>query len=207
MNIALNSIGKRFNYTWIFRNLTQTLETNNAYAVLGGNGSGKSTLLKVLAGVALPSEGTIKHSLDSQPIEPSKLYLYFSLCTPYQSLINDFSFEESIAYQAQFKPFVNNLQVKDIVELSNLTKIGSKPLKYFSSGMQQRAKLTLAVLANTPLLLLDEPTSNLDKQGITWYQNLVNTYRADRLVVVCSNRFDDECSFCNHQIEIENFKK
>ena len=81
----------------------------------------------------------------------------------------------------------------------------NKQLKYFSSGMKQRVKLILALCADTPLLLLDEPTSNLDDQGINWYKDLVAKFTSNRLVIVCSNQAH-EYEFCTHQLIISDYK-
>jgi ABC-type multidrug transport system ATPase subunit len=72
--------------------------------------------------------------------------------------------------------------------------------------MKQRLRLGLALLSDTPAVLLDEPVSNLDKRSIAWYNELVNTYRKDRLIVVASNNQTDEYAFCDTQIHIEDFK-
>ena len=73
--------------------------------------------------------------------------------------------------------------------------------------MKQKVRLALAILSNTPLLLLDEPTSNLDKKAIDWYQNLINNYSQNRLIIVCSNQQEYEYTCCNKQLQIEEFKE
>ena len=72
--------------------------------------------------------------------------------------------------------------------------------------MKQRVRLALAVLCNSPLLLLDEPTSNLDKKAIDWYQRLVNDYSKHRLIIVASNQIEYEYPFCNKEILVEDYK-
>lgn len=216
MNIKLNNIGKRYNYEWIFRKVDYEFTSDNNYVILGSNGSGKSTLLQVIAGNIIQSEGEIKYKVESSKlkvgevecveIEQEELYKQISFASPYLELFEEFTLTESIEFQAQFKPFSEGLKTKEIVALTQLEKAQNKQLKYYSSGMKQRVRLALAILANTPLLLLDEPTSNLDKKAIDWYQNLVDTYSKDRLIFVCSNQQEYEYPFCNKQLSIEDYK-
>ena len=79
-------------------------------------------------------------------------------------------------------------------------------IKYFSSGMKQRLKLALAFCSDTPMLMLDEPTSNLDKQGVEWYLGLVQQFAAGRLTIICSNQ-EHEYSFCTQHLDISDYKK
>ena len=72
--------------------------------------------------------------------------------------------------------------------------------------MKQRLKLGLAILADTPVLLLDEPVSNLDKTAIDWYQKLITAYTANRTVIVCSNAINEEHFFCTKTIDVSNYK-
>lgn len=72
--------------------------------------------------------------------------------------------------------------------------------------MKQRVRLALAILADTPLLLLDEPTSNLDKKAIGWYQKLVTDFSKDRLIIVASNQQEHEYPFCNKHLVVEDYK-
>jgi ABC-type multidrug transport system ATPase subunit len=209
MNIQLTNIGKRYNYEWIFKGIHFEFTTGNNYAILGSNGSGKSTLLQVVAGNFIPSEGEIKYSVSSSgTIEQEELYKQLSIATPYLDLFEEFTLNESVAFHSKFKPFLPGLTNKEIVSLMQLEKAQDKQLKYFSSGMKQRVRLALAILSNTPLLLLDEPTSNLDKNAVTWYQQLIQSHASNRLIIVASNQLEYEyASFCNILLNVEDYKK
>jgi len=80
-----------------------------------------------------------------------------------------------------------------------------KAIKNFSSGMKQRVKLALAFCSDTQILLLDEPTSNLDQQGVEWYLSLIEQCSSNRLVIVCSNQ-EQEYGFCDERINVEDYK-
>ena len=122
-------------------------------------------------------------------------------------VFEELTLQESLRFHAKFKPFRAGITEKSIIELLQLPgKIAIKPLKFYSSGMKQRVKLALAILSDTQILLLDEPVSNLDKQGIEWYQQLVKDHAQDRLAVVCSNLQEEEYFFCTEQLQIEDFK-
>ena len=98
------------------------------------------------------------------------------------------------------------MNADDIAQLCYLENSKNKPINQFSSGMKQRVKLALAITAQTPLLLLDEPSSNLDKQGIDWYKKLVTDFAIDKTIVVCSNQINDEFFFCTKQLVIDDYK-
>ncbi len=72
--------------------------------------------------------------------------------------------------------------------------------------MRQRLKLTLAILADAPILFLDEPTTNLDATVIDWYKNMISTYAMHKTIVVCSNSIKEEYGFCERIITMEDFK-
>src|SRR5690606_14006845 len=100
---------------------------------------------------------------------------------------------------------IKGWSIDRLIQLLDLEKSANKEIRYFSSGMKQRTKLVLACCADTPLLFLDEPTSNLDTQGIDWYHQLIDDFSKDRLLVICSNQLA-EYSFCRNQLQISNYK-
>lgn len=204
MEINLNKVGRRFNKEWIFKNIDFNFTADNKYAVLGPNGSGKSTLLSVLLGSLTPSEGEINYNNPNQ-IRVENIYQYISFAAPYLDLVEEFTLQETINFHFQFKAYAEGLNASSVLSLLGLEKSQDKALKHFSSGMKQRTKLALACCTNTPILILDEPTSNLDTQGIDWYLNLVNEYTANKMIIIGSNQ-EHEYSFCSKRLNISDYK-
>ncbi|MEO0873245.1 MAG: ATP-binding cassette domain-containing protein, partial [Bacteroidota bacterium] len=87
-----------------------------------------------------------------------------------------------------------------------LKRARSRPIAQFSSGMKQRVKLALACCTAADYLLLDEPTTNLDEQGISWYQQLLQDFVGDRLLIIASNVADDY-RICPTVIDVMTFKQ
>lgn len=204
MRIVLKDAGRRFNQEWVFRNFSYEFNSAGKYAILGPNGSGKSTLLSVILGNLSPSEGSIDYS-DGKEIPVDKIYTHLSFAAPYLDLVEEFTLQETIDFHFKFKGFFPGLDAAGLMDILGLAKSQDKALKYFSSGMKQRTKLVMACCTNSPLLLLDEPTSNLDQQGMDWYHELIRNFAGDKLVLVGSNQ-ENEYSFCDNLIRITDYK-
>ncbi|MCX6252645.1 MAG: ABC transporter ATP-binding protein [Bacteroidetes bacterium] len=207
MQILLEKTGKKFNTEWIFRDLSFSFEKNNACAILGRNGSGKSTLLQVIAGNIQPTSGHVKYLEDDKEISSQQIFRYLTLVAPYQELIEEFTLAEMLNFHFSFKPLMPGFTLNDVNQLLGFRNTGDKPIRLFSSGMKQRVKLVLAILSNTPVLLLDEPTINLDQAGIEWYLDLMAKFSNERIVIVCSNLRQQETAFCSASLSIEDYER
>lgn len=205
IEITLEDIGRRFNRDWIFRGIDYTFNSGKIYAILGPNGSGKSTLLQVLNGSLSPSIGKISYLFGENPIEIDEVYHQLSLAAPYLELIEEFTLSEVIDFHFKFKSYKPGIGKSTVIEILDMDNSRNKLIKYFSSGMKQRLKLALAFCADTPMLMLDEPTANLDTQGVEWYLSLVQKFAADRLTIICSNQ-EHEYSFCDEKLNITDYK-
>jgi ABC-2 type transport system ATP-binding protein len=226
MKITLIDAGKRFNRDWIFRHLSYEFFPRQHYAITGPNGSGKSTLLQVIAGAIGISEGSIRYgqastaasastapprstalprSIPATEIPPDQAYRYLSFSAPYLELIEEMTATEFLRFHHSFKPFLPSLSIPAILSAVGLEAAANKQIRFFSSGMKQRIKLAQALFSDTPVVLLDEPTTNLDAEGIALYQRLIREYSNDRLVIVSSNDVQ-EYDFCEKVINITAYK-
>jgi ABC-type multidrug transport system ATPase subunit len=205
MQIILENIGRRFNRDWIFRGIDYSFTNGKIYAILGPNGSGKSTLLQVLNGSLSPSAGTLSYFSADKKIDIENVYQYLSLAASYLELIEEFTLNEMIDFHFKFKSYKAGIDKFELITLLAMPESKNKMIKYFSSGMKQRLKLALAFCADTPMLMLDEPTSNLDTQGVDWYLSLVRQFAKDRLTIICSNQ-EHEYGFCDERLSIMDFK-
>lgn len=219
-NILLEDAGKRFNRDWIFRHVTYTFETGKSYAITGPNGSGKSTLLQSIAGSIQLSAGAIEYRISnieqgmakadiltdvSSIIAPENFYRHLSIAAPYVELIEEMTAKEFLHFHQQFKPFTNAVSIDQILSVIGLEKAADKQIRYFSSGMKQRVKLAQAIFSDVPVVLLDEPCTNLDKSGYGLYHSLIENYCKQKLIIVSSND-EHEMDFCVEKLNIFDYK-
>lgn len=201
IQISLIDAGKRFNKDWIFKGLNYQFEMGQHYALVGNNGSGKSTLLQTIAGYNSLSKGKIEWT----PFDANSIYQQISIAAPYLELVEEFTTLEQLSFHNRFQPLITQISFKDIITLVGLKEAANKQIRYFSSGMKQRLKLALAIFSSTPILLLDEPCSNLDKEGYVLYKKLIQEYALSKLIIVGSND-PEEYQFCKQQINLMEYK-
>ncbi len=205
MTISLEHISKRFQRHWIFRDVNYTFSSPNSVALLGPNGSGKSTLLRIIAGIQAPSMGKLSFTSNEKSLPATEIFSYVSFCAPGMELVEELTLREFFDFHFSFKPTLPYLTADDIIKLIGLKDAADKSIGDYSSGMKQRVKLAQAIFTNTPVLLLDEPCTNLDQHGVEQYGTWIEQYGTDRLVVVASND-PREYFFCTEQLEIATYK-
>jgi ABC-type multidrug transport system ATPase subunit len=203
MQIQLQQVTKRFNQEVIFNNISLEINQPESVALLGINGSGKSTLLQILAGYSTPNEGKLVISKKGKEIDLQNYYKDVSYVAPYVSVIEEMTLIEFLEFHFSFKK--NIISFDEIIDIIGLQKSKNKLIENFSSGMKQRVKIAQAVFADTSVLLLDEPCSNLDEDGINLYKNLIATYCNKKITVVASNDMN-EYAFCERKIMLQDFK-
>jgi len=175
MKINLEKAGKHFNREWIFRNLSYQFEQGKHCAITGANGSGKSTLLQAIAGAISLNEGKIIYQKEKE-ISPERIFNFFTLAAPSIELPEEMTAKEFLHFHKTFKPFIQNISCEEILQATGLIAAADKQIRFFSSGMKQRIKLAQAIFAAAPILLLDEPCTNLDEAGIALYHALIKNY-------------------------------
>jgi ABC-type multidrug transport system ATPase subunit len=206
MKINLTQLGKRYNRDWIFRNLDFQFDDGKHYAITGPNGSGKSTLLQLISGSAIYNEGTIHYAENEKSFSADKIFQKISFAAPYLDMIEEMTLTEFFSFHHKMKGWLPALETKEIIYLSSLENAAHKQIRYFSSGMKQRVKLAQAIFSNVPVVLLDEPLTNLDEEGVSLYHHLITKYCQNRLLIISSND-KKEYSFCDEIIDIRDFKK
>lgn len=206
MKVSLIDAGKRFNRDWIFRHLTYDFIEGQSYAIVGPNGSGKSTLLQIIAGSTQISEGNIQFSINKIPFSSDDAYKHVSICAPYLEVIEEMTLKEFLNFHHGFKPFLPGITIDAITSRIGLANATNKQIRYYSSGMKQRVKMAQAIFSDVKIILLDEPCTNLDTNGIDLYHQLIDEYCKNRLLVVSSND-EVEYRFCKEKINLSDYKK
>lgn len=206
MEVTLRSVARNFGREVVFRGVDHVFAAGSRTALLGPNGSGKSTLLQVVGGALAPTDGTVEHRCDGRRVDPDAVYRRVAFATPYLGLYEDLSLRDALAFHHRLKPFRPGIAAADVARTAYLDRELDKPVRQFSSGMRQRLKLVLALLSDVPLLLLDEPTSNLDARGIAWFGDLLRDHLQGRTLLVASNRVDAETACCTAQLDVMAWK-
>ena len=205
MRILLTDAGKRYNREWIFRHVNYEFLPGKAYAITGPNGSGKSTLLQVLSGAIMANEGKVSFHNGQAELPAEVQFREVSVCAPYLEVIEEMSALEFLQFHSMFKPFLDHIDPPEIIRMMQLEHAADKQIRYYSSGMKQRIKLAQAFFTRAPVILLDEPCTNLDTDGIDLYLRLVKHYSLNRTVIVSSNDIT-EYAFCEKRLDMKTLK-
>lgn len=201
--IVLEGLQKKFGKQHILQDVSHTFQTSSKTVILGSNGSGKSTLIKILSGALEATEGAPTYSFEGKNITPKSAGLHVGIAAPYVALNPMFSLKETLSFHEQFCPFPEGFKLTDWLYKAGLAAHEDKRLSTFSSGMLQRVRLLLAVANERPLLLLDEPLSNLDAEGVQFYTELIRSFALSKTIIVGSNYQEDEYDFCTNELLLE----
>lgn len=206
VQLLLQNVSKSFGATRVLRDFSLELNEGDRVAILGSNGSGKSTALKLMSGQNDPTSGTV----ELRGILSERWARSVSLAAPYTELFEEFTPREHLMAQSRFQPL--RTSVEEALIGSDLpSSAWDRPIKSFSSGMKQRMKLTTAVLAHTPVLLLDEPFSNLDAAGKTWAAELIEAHASalapwgPRILVIATNNDPEERALTLRDVPLHKF--
>lgn len=199
--IELREVSKQFGRDWVIKRQSGSFNSGIIYGIRGRNGSGKSTLMRLLSGQLSPSRGQVAYFLGGRTVATSELYQYVSWTAPYLEIIEELTVAEQLAFHFSLKPVQNGLTTDDLLRRIQLHPYRDRVLRDCSSGMRQRVLLATGLYADTPLLLLDEPTITLDEAAAEWFHVELETYAAGRLCVIASNDEADLHS-CSEVIEL-----
>ncbi|MDA7722638.1 ATP-binding cassette domain-containing protein [Schleiferiaceae bacterium] len=201
--IVLEGLQKKFGKQHILQDVSYTFQTGSKTVILGSNGSGKSTLIKILSGALEATEGSPVYTFEGSNVTAKSAGLHVGIAAPYVALNPMFSLKETLAFHEQFCPFPEGFKLTDWLFKAGLAAHEDKRLSTFSSGMLQRVRLLLAVANDRPLLLLDEPLSNLDAEGVQFYTELIRSFALSKTIIVGSNYQKDEYSYCTDELLLE----
>jgi ABC-type multidrug transport system ATPase subunit len=199
-SINLSEISKRYDLQWIFRNLSYEFHLGQTYAIRGYNGSGKSTLLRILSSMESPNKGQRTYALNRNILEEEKVSKYLSFTAPYMKVPDYLSLQELIHFHGEFKKM--NIGATELLMDLGMERNLNKPFDKFSSGQQQKIKLALAICNSDPLLLLDEPGTNLDDSNYAWFRSKLESVKHAKLICIATNESRD-LDICDQHLRLD----
>lgn len=186
MHISVENISKRYTTGWVIKDFSLQIPSKTKIAITGPNGSGKSTLIQMIAGYLSCTKGGITYAYKGKNIQRDNVYQYISMSAAYAELDEEFTPIEIYKHYSHFKKFLTN-DFKEFLDLADLKRERNQSISSFSSGMKQRLSIALACCMDLPLLIMDEPTSFLDQQRKSWYQDMLSNYAKEKTVIIASN--------------------
>jgi heme exporter protein A len=165
--IELQNVSKSFGARKVLRDVSTTANPGECLVIAGHNGSGKSTLLKVVAGLLVPTSGQVQFHWEGVAQDRVQRRQYLGYVSPDLALYHDLSGVETLEFFGGLRGFAPSYDdLSAVLERVGLKGRGRDRVRSYSSGMRQRLKIACALLAQPPVLLLDEPSSNLDSDGV-----------------------------------------
>ena len=186
MEIIIDGITKKYNRRTIFEKVSSKIQSGQSLAITGYNGTGKTTLVKIIAGLIAADKGEIKYLSDNNEISKKNRQDFVGLVGPYLQLYDDLSAYENLTFAAQMRS-IKNMNFDSILDLVGLEGRGKDFVKNYSSGMKQRLKYAFALLHEPEVLLLDEPTSNLDVNGMKMVHKIMQKQKEKAILVFATN--------------------
>ena len=188
MKIICQNISKSFGSKNVIINFSKKFK-KKSYAILGKNGSGKSTLLKMIANLLIPSSGIIEYKVKNKNLEKENIIKNIFFSAPYQELINELSLEEFLNFHFKFRE--KRQSVKEQIDYFGLNKYKNNLISDLSSGLEQKLRLLIAFNTKSEFLFLDEPTTNLDKDGKSLYKEMYKNILNEKGIIIATNDRND----------------
>jgi heme exporter protein A len=204
--VKVEKLTKIYGRRLIFKDITFCFDQNGMWGISGHNGSGKSTLVKILAGIIGASKGSVTHLLGEKKITPDKLHEHIGFVAPYLVLYDEFSAQENLMHVSKIRevPF-NKEKIDYLLNEFLLYDRRNDEVKGYSSGMKQRLKYVFALMHSPKVLILDEPTSNLDSSGKETVYKIIQSEAASTIVIIASNE-ESDLALCRDVIQLEKYK-
>lgn len=203
ISITADKISKDFNHRTIFQNISFALSSPASLAITGDNGVGKSTLSKILAGIINTTHGSLTYSFNDLRMDIEEFKPKIGFVAPYLNFYDEFSAVENIKYLSRMRSpgTLNEQKLHEILHRVHLWHRKDDPIGTYSSGMKQRLKYAFALFHEPEILILDEPTSNLDTKGIEFVESTVKQQMEKNILIIATSD-TKEARWCAHQIPL-----
>jgi heme exporter protein A len=189
--VSGQNLKKLFNWRVIFRDISFEVSRGQTLLITGRNGSGKSTLVKIISGVLTPTSGTVTIRIAGDARRGGSPDL-LGLVSPYLQMYDEFSARENIEIALAIRGRKGDgLWLDELLKRVGLFDRQHDAVRTYSSGMKQRVKYAFALAHKPPVLLLDEPMANLDREGVAIVHDIMSIQRNEGILVVATNDLSD----------------
>lgn len=178
LSVTLQNVSHRFGMRAVFHDVSLRIAAGQVGVITGANGSGKSTLLKIVAGLLAPTSGEATVCVGGVCLDSQARRAALGYVSPDLTLYKELTGAENLAFFARLRgKTLSTEEMRALLGEVGLRGRGRDLVGGYSSGMRQRLKYAFALLARPPILILDEPTANLDVDGMAIVEQLIAAQR------------------------------
>ncbi|MDH6277092.1 lipoprotein-releasing system ATP-binding protein [Aurantimicrobium minutum] len=196
--VKLSGLGHRFTATshWLYRNIDLSIASGESCAITGPSGSGKSTLLTTIAGWVTPTEGHIEKSISGN----TQWVFQNPFGVPKRSAIDQVGFPLIARGESPEAADLVSIELCELVGLSELRD--GRPFHALSGGEAQRLMLARALATNPAMLLVDEPTAQLDRASARSVNSAISAISKTGTVVIVASHDPETIAACNQFLDL-----
>lgn len=204
--VKLLNVEKTINEETILKNVNITIEQGEIVGFEGRNGSGKSVLFKMIAGIMIPTKGEIE--ILGEELKKGKFPRDIGVSLDNTGFMPSLSAFDNLKTIADIRGIIDSDEIKKYIELVGLNPESKKKVGKFSVGMKQRLAFAQAIMESPKLLLLDEPFSGLDEDGVELVRNLIiQLNKKDGVTVLITSHIKEDIQvLCSRTFRIASGK-
>jgi len=204
--IQIEHLTKKFGEAEVLHDISMTLEAGRIYGLVGRNGSGKTMLLKHMLGFVRPTSGKVV--IDGKEIgKDIDMPQNVGAIIENPGFLPEYSGFKNLKFLAMIRGKIKDEEIKDAIRLVGLDPDSKKHVGKYSLGMRQRLGLAQALMENPDILLLDEPLSGLDNDGVAeMHQLLLSQKEQGKLIVLASHSKEDIAVLCDEVFRFDKGK-
>lgn len=200
--LEIHNLHKKIKGRQLLKNITLVIDKPGIYGIVGRNGSGKSLLFKTIAGLFVPSSGTVKVFNDI--IGKGNFPKSFGALLDTPGFLTQYSGFQNLKILASIQNKISDQDIKNILTFVGLDYKDKGPVRKYSLGMRQRLGIAQAIMENPKLLLLDEPMNGLDQSGVAEMRDMILNFRKqDITILLASHNPEDIALLCDEVYKMD----
>ncbi|TDL87262.1 ABC transporter ATP-binding protein [Vibrio vulnificus] len=202
--IEVYDLSKKLKKNNVLQNITYTFEKGRIYGLVGKNGSGKTMLLRAIAGLIIPTEGSV--TIDGKVLHKDISFPpSIGIIIENLELLPQFDAETNLKILAAIKKTASLEDIQQAIKRLELDRFDTLKVRKYSLGMKQRLNIAQAIFEKPEIILLDEPTNAIDEKGVERVLDILQEERErGATIIIATHNKDDVFPICDEVIEISN---